>query len=70
MGRENEFEVAIDELIAAIVEAAHRVWEKYPWLTAKEVETAIEASVRPLTENNDELAKEVFRIAALDEEKH
>lgn len=57
------FEIAIDELMLAVSDAANAVWRKYPFLTAKEVETAIEGTVRPLGNDRDDEAKYVFQIA-------
>jgi len=65
-----EFEVAINELMEAICEAVQKVWEKYPYLTAKEVEAAIAATVRPICEEEGETAKYVFQIACGDKETH
>ena len=69
MQNENEFEAAIDELMSAVSEAAQRVWKKYPHLTAKEVETAIRATVRPVCSDECDTARFVFQIAAASEVK-
>ena len=49
-------ETELEELMSAVSEAAQRVWKKYPHLTAKEVETAIRATVRPVC-SEDDMAK-------------